>query len=669
MNPALDLLCDRLVAALLNGGYQGLLLAGTIWLALKFPARTNAATRHAVLLATLFVVALLPAIHFFLPGRVARPVQEDADSVDWKIDSTSEVAALEGESAPPLPEPAMPPLEMEEVSYWANAASVTRAIGELVLRFVSAVPLNWSVSLPYPASIVLIALWAGLAMTRVILLAWQCWALRCLKRQSVEAPEEMERLFYRVCKQMETPRRTRLLIGPSNISPMAAGFTEPAVLLPADVFEGAASVQLEPVFRHELAHLSRWDDWANLGQQFVKAVLFFHPAVWWLGRRLTVEREIACDDHVLAATKTPKEYALFLTEFAGRKYGRDWAVAPAAWNNKSQLKERISMILDSNRNSSPRLARARVGALTGAAIILALLALHAGPRLALAAEKAEVAADPVAASAPRAESAPSAAVSSSAASAPAPAVASVIAPSSVEPVLAQAGAEDSPKVKSPRPRAEDSIERRLDRLEKMVQELIAREKRAESRPSTPNPPSARIKGQMANGLDAQKMEKMADVQGKIAEAQAKVAEKLAKAQIDQDQKEKIMADVKRETDRAAKEVERAMKDANRSAEEWYRKARQPGQVPVLGDLPSVSGTDRQQLESARRSLESQRRSLERQMAAIEKQLNRLEQDKKKLEEHADRNREHEHEHDHDRNKESASKDDANDEGGPRKRKQ
>jgi beta-lactamase regulating signal transducer with metallopeptidase domain len=103
---------------------------------------------------------------------------------------------------------------------------------------------------------------------------------------------------------------------------MAVGFRKPAILLPSALVDGGNEARLEPILRHELAHIVRRDDWSNLLQQVIHAIFFFHPGVWWLSSRLTIDREIACDDHVLIAIGGRKEYALLLAEFAKPASGR-----------------------------------------------------------------------------------------------------------------------------------------------------------------------------------------------------------------------------------------------------------------------------------------------------------------------------------------------------------
>jgi hypothetical protein len=79
---------------------------------------------------------------------------------------------------------------------------------------------------------------------------------------------------------------------------------------------------LHALVLHELAHLRRYDDWVNLGQKILKALLFFHPAAWWLDRRITAEREMACDDAVLRSSADPHVYARCLVRLAERSYLR-----------------------------------------------------------------------------------------------------------------------------------------------------------------------------------------------------------------------------------------------------------------------------------------------------------------------------------------------------------
>jgi beta-lactamase regulating signal transducer with metallopeptidase domain len=243
------------------------------------------------------------------------------------------------------------------------------------------------VALPATLAIGITLAWLLLAVVRLGCLGWQCLALQRLKRQHQPVPAPIQDQCSELCREMNVRRAVQLGVVPDLRSPIAIGFFHPIILLP-EALVGSTHADLDPMLRHELAHVQRRDDWTNLVQQVVKAVFFFHPGVIALSRRLNLDREIACDDHVLAATRTPRDYALFLTDFASRTQGRQWAAAPAAWSNPNQLRERIHMILDPKRNTSPRMAPMRTGILTLAALLIAATGIGAAPRLALDATEA-----------------------------------------------------------------------------------------------------------------------------------------------------------------------------------------------------------------------------------------------------------------------------------------
>ena len=98
--------------------------------------------------------------------------------------------------------------------------------------------------------------------------------------------------------------------------PVVVGIIKPVILLPASLASGMAPGQLEAVLVHELAHIRRFDLAVNLLQRLAEATLFFHPAAWYVSRRVSVERENCCDDLVLSAGWRRVEYADALVRMA-----------------------------------------------------------------------------------------------------------------------------------------------------------------------------------------------------------------------------------------------------------------------------------------------------------------------------------------------------------------
>jgi beta-lactamase regulating signal transducer with metallopeptidase domain len=79
-------------------------------------------------------------------------------------------------------------------------------------------------------------------------------------------------------------------------APAVVGWFRPVILLPLSALTGLSAQQLEAVIAHELAHVKRLDAFVNLFQIAAETLLFYHPAVWWVSKRIRAERENCCDD-------------------------------------------------------------------------------------------------------------------------------------------------------------------------------------------------------------------------------------------------------------------------------------------------------------------------------------------------------------------------------------
>ena len=206
--------------------------------------------------------------------------------------------------------------------------------------------------------------------------------IRNLKRQSLPAPTDADQVLARLRAEMGVKRSVAVRVSPACRSAIVLGFVHPIILLPAD--DSPDPQALEQVIGHELAHIQRRDDWANLLQRTMEALFFFNPAVRWTSRKLALEREIACDDCVLQRGSHPQAYALLLVNLAGRKLPSPLPLASGVSTGKAQLQQRIHMILQTHRNTSAQLAAAKLGLVSTATAVLVVLFLNAAPRIALA---------------------------------------------------------------------------------------------------------------------------------------------------------------------------------------------------------------------------------------------------------------------------------------------
>jgi beta-lactamase regulating signal transducer with metallopeptidase domain len=96
-------------------------------------------------------------------------------------------------------------------------------------------------------------------------------------------------------------RRVAVRLADDIASPFTARLLRPVVWLPLSLLTRLPPEQVEALIAHELAHIARLDWLWNGVQCVVESLLFFHPAAWWLSRRIRLEREQACDDLAVAA--------------------------------------------------------------------------------------------------------------------------------------------------------------------------------------------------------------------------------------------------------------------------------------------------------------------------------------------------------------------------------
>lgn len=82
--------------------------------------------------------------------------------------------------------------------------------------------------------------------------------------------------------------------------PFTARVWRPIVWMPVSILTKMTPDQIEALIAHELAHIRRLDWIWNGLQCVIEAILFYHPAIWWLNRRIRQERENACDDLAVA---------------------------------------------------------------------------------------------------------------------------------------------------------------------------------------------------------------------------------------------------------------------------------------------------------------------------------------------------------------------------------
>ena len=271
-------------------------IAALVQLALR---RASAAARHLVWMLTVFGLFLLPAAWFVLPEwrlpvRSASVVSVPAAPFDDRVE--------------PLVEPVPPTVALGD-----NVPATTPATPELA----------WS-------TIITGIYGAGLIGMLTYLLLQQ-WTIRRIgRRASVVHAADWLALLSDCVQSFGVSRAVRLLRNRESTMPITFGTTRPSILIPA-IADTWPEERRRAVMLHELAHVARYDCLTQTLAWAVCAMYWFHPAAWWVARRLRIERELACDDRVLQAGTGARDTPVTCSRSRTRRVATAPRRLPSAW--------------------------------------------------------------------------------------------------------------------------------------------------------------------------------------------------------------------------------------------------------------------------------------------------------------------------------------------------
>jgi beta-lactamase regulating signal transducer with metallopeptidase domain len=83
------------------------------------------------------------------------------------------------------------------------------------------------------------------------------------------------------------------------LTPAVRGVLRPRISLPSGLDHLLNQQELNAVLMHELTHARRRDNLISLLYELAACVLWFHPLVWLAGARMSLFRELSCDESVI----------------------------------------------------------------------------------------------------------------------------------------------------------------------------------------------------------------------------------------------------------------------------------------------------------------------------------------------------------------------------------
>jgi beta-lactamase regulating signal transducer with metallopeptidase domain len=344
--------------ALLHFVWQGTALAALLSLALSMTRASS--VRYALALATLVLMLAAPVVTFFLLRQAASPATTlaTASALPWV--SSMPVVTQQQVTEQQVAEQ---PVAQQSTSQYAPAQYAGAQPSSIpqpfafnsaapASRFAATIPADfWRSSFVPRVDFLLlfVEVWfAGVLLLSIRTAGGVFFIQRMRKREAHPLSEPLHELCLSLQRRLGLRGAIRFCETATLDAPAVIGWMRPVVLLPLAAISGLSRDQLEMVIAHELAHIRRLDSFANLFQIVAETLLFYHPAVWWVSKRVRAEREHCCDDAALAVSGDAVAYARALALMA------EWRAAPGLVMavNRGPLASRVARLLGEGRPPS-----------------------------------------------------------------------------------------------------------------------------------------------------------------------------------------------------------------------------------------------------------------------------------------------------------------------------
>ena len=294
---------------LLHFCWQGAVVAALLWSVLQLLGSRSAQSRYLAACCALGLMAALPLATF---TRIA--------SVEYRLHM-----ALHGAGIPVAPT-LIAQVGMGDTSWLAQlAAALNPAVPWVLMAWLAG------------SALFLMRLSVGFSVTRK------------MRFIAVSAADPLQEIFAELTWRLRIARPVMLMNSALVQVPTVIGWLRPVVLIPVSCFTGLPQMQIEAILCHELAHIRRHDYLVSVLQSVVEALLFYHPAVWWVSQQIRRERECCCDDMAVAVGGDALAYARALTTLETRRSPYPQVMLGA---NGGILTMRIKRLLISENSSA-----------------------------------------------------------------------------------------------------------------------------------------------------------------------------------------------------------------------------------------------------------------------------------------------------------------------------
>ena len=313
-----DLISDNIITALgwniFHILWQGIIIAVTLSLVLRFIKGKSSQIRYLISLCSLFLILGLSV--FNVSKSYNNNLNETKTKIQLNQSENNNVLIID-----------------------VNSTKLNTITNELIAEYTDKLQ---DIDRYFP---LIVNLWfIGVFICIIKFMLSYFYSCR-LKRVNIESISEVwQHRFLKLQEKLKVNRSVQFIESQLVKIPIVLGYLKPVVIIPVEMLSGIPTNQIEAIIAHELAHIKRNDYIINVLQIIFETVFFFHPAVWYISSQIRNERENCCDDLALTVCDGSLVYAKALVSVQELTLNRHYS-AVAFSGRKKHLLNRIKRMI------------------------------------------------------------------------------------------------------------------------------------------------------------------------------------------------------------------------------------------------------------------------------------------------------------------------------------
>ena len=204
---------------------------------------------------------------------------------------------------------------------------------------------NFSKVWKHYVGILLIAIWFIVFMKKIIQQTFSYLYFLKSIGNNVITDKRVNLILERCKKKLKIRKHIKIIKQDSLSSPATIGIFNIRILLTSEFLE-FNDTDLTNIFRHELAHYKRKDNFINLLLLIIKSIFWFHPMMKTVFERVRNEMEFATDEVAIEGMnfEEQRDYCKLMVSVAAGMNGLETEHILGLSTNSELIEERINMI-------------------------------------------------------------------------------------------------------------------------------------------------------------------------------------------------------------------------------------------------------------------------------------------------------------------------------------